>query len=91
MSYIECGNPRCFNLFEPKRKNHRYCCLKCGEEAHNAFRKQRALKLKQENQRQQRAWDEINAFMKRYTEGTGRIISYGKAVPLMEREKRCAK
>ena len=91
MKPIECSNLHCFNVFIPKRKTQKYCCLKCGMEAHNAQRKVRAQKQKETNQKQQKAWDDINAFMKRYTEETGRYISYGKAVMLMEQEKRARK
>lgn len=89
MKPIQCHNSPCTNTFIPTRINHKYCCRECGRQAHN---KQRVLLRKQAampqvNTKQQAAWDEINTFMKRYKEETGRYITYGKAVRLMEQEK----
>ena len=82
---IECQHPRCSNMFVPRRSNQKYCCMKCSKTAHNDSRYLRRKKPEQTSYTNKAAWDEVNAFIKRYKEETGKFLTYGKAVLLMEK------
>jgi hypothetical protein len=86
----ECKNPRCANTFIPSRGNQVYCCYKCGKHAYN-YSRPKSYKKTQERieeaakKRKKEAWDEVNAFIKQYKAETGKYLTYGKAVLLMEK------
>lgn len=94
MEPIKCLNPKCNNVFTPSRKDNVYCCVKCGKQAWNdTHNKNRGYKPKKERleeaakKRRKKAWDDINAFIKRNKAETGQYLTYGKAVLLMEKER----
>lgn len=88
---MECQSPECRKIFTPLHFNQVYCCKKCADES--------AVRRKQEHRRKERekkkhrvklsaAWDEVNAFIENYKQETGKFITYGKAVLLMEQQRK---
>lgn len=90
---MECKLPQCRKIFTPRHFNQVYCCAECYEEATNErkreFRRKRRIEENEKKMRKKssKAWDDINAFMENYTQETGKFITYGKAVLLMEQQK----
>jgi hypothetical protein len=75
--------PVCFELFTTEYSSKKYCCIECRERARSEFgRKTAARKIKQ---KQIDKFAPVNEFIKKHYEETGVRLSYGQAVPLMER------
>lgn len=84
---IECAAPFCTETFIPTNPNQIYCCRAHCNKANDMRKIENRKKIRLAKKAKEDLWDDINAYIKKVYEETGRLLSYGKAVPMMEQDR----
>lgn len=82
----------CGSWFIPEHKNQKRCSRECSAVAFAWVQpdyetRQARLKIKQARKRQDKKFTPVEEFIQRHYVETGKLLSYGKAVVLMERKR----
>ena len=74
----------CEREFTPRHVNQKYCCAKCRVLATKWAERQKRLRKTEDTSVM---FNPVFEFIKKHREETGELLSYGKAVLLMEMKK----
>jgi hypothetical protein len=84
----------CNNIFKKRHPNQKRCSKECMQVAFGLYQEEYRLNGKRKKTAQKKKTEKkskftpVNEFIKQHYEETGELLSYGKAVVLMERKKK---